>query len=80
VKAVEAGCAAFFGGGLKTGQVVGETDTRDERAQSGAISFQNVMATLYSVLGIDRNTTLPDFTGRPQFLLDENKPVKELQS
>jgi hypothetical protein len=76
----EAGCAVFFGGGLKMGQVVGETDTRGERAKSGAISFQNVMATLYSVLGIDLSTTLPDFTGRPQFILDDNKPIKELQS
>jgi hypothetical protein len=76
----DAGCAVFFGGGLKTGQAVGETDTRGERAKSGAISFQNVMATIYDVLGIDLNTTLPDFTGRPQFILDDNKPIKELQN
>jgi hypothetical protein len=76
----DAGCAVFFGGGLKTGPVVGETDTRAERAKSGAISFQNVIATIYSVLGVDLNTALPDFTGRPQFVLDDNKPIKELQS
>jgi hypothetical protein len=74
----DAGCAVFFGGGLKMGQVIGETDTRGERAKSGTMSFQNVMATIYSVLGIDLSTTLPDFTGRPQFILDDNKPIKEL--
>lgn len=74
----DAGCAVFFGGGLKMGQVIGETDAGGERAKIGAMSFQNVMATIYSVLGIDLTTTLPDFTGRPQYILDDNKPIKEL--
>ena len=74
----DAGCVAFFGGGLKMGQVIGETDGRGERAKSGATTFQNVMATIYNFLGIDLNATIPDFSGRPQFLLDDNKPIKEL--
>jgi hypothetical protein len=74
----DAGCAVFFGGGLKMGQVIGETDERGERAKSKVMSFQNLVATIYSVLGIDLNTTIPDFTGRPQYILDDNKPVKEL--
>ena len=76
----DAGCAVFAGGGLKMGQVIGETDVRGERAKSGATSFQNVIATIYSVLGINLEATIPDFTGRPQFLLDDNKPIKELLS
>ncbi len=74
----DAGCAIFFGGGLKSGLVVGETDSRGERAKTGATHFQNLIATIYKVLGIEPNTTLADFTGRPQFLLDVNAPVKEL--
>jgi hypothetical protein len=74
----DAGCAVLFGGGLKAGIVVGETDSRGERAKTGATSFQNVIATIYTVLGVDPKTTLADFTGRPQFLLDDNKPIKEL--
>jgi hypothetical protein len=74
----DAGAILMAGGGLKTGQVVGETDSRAERAKSGSISFQNVVATIYHVLGIDPTTTLPDFTGRPQYLLDHPDPVKEL--
>ncbi len=74
----DAGCAAFFGGGLKMGQVIGETDAIGARAKSGATTFQNVMATIYSFLGIDLNTTIPDFSGRPQFILDDNKPIREL--
>jgi hypothetical protein len=74
----EAGCAVLFGGGLKMGQVLGETDSRAERARAGSINFQNIMASMYSVLGVDPAQTLPDFTGRPTFLLDECKQVEGL--
>jgi uncharacterized protein (DUF1501 family) len=74
----EAGCAVLSGGGLKMGQVVGETDSRVERAKSGSISFQNIMATIYHVLGIDTAAQLPDFNGRPQNLLDDREPIREL--
>ncbi len=74
----DAGCALFFGGGLKTGQVIGETDSRAERSVNGTISFQNIMATIYHVLGIDLDIKLPDFNGRPQHLLDDRTPIREL--
>ena len=74
----DAGCILLAGGGLKVGQVVGETDRRGERAKSGAMSFQNLMATVYTVLGINPNATLPDFGGRPTHLLDDHYPIKEL--
>jgi hypothetical protein len=74
----DAGCAVLFGGGLKMGQVVGETDARAERARSGSISFQNIVATIYHVLGIDTRTQLEDFKGRPQNLLDDREPIGEL--
>jgi hypothetical protein len=74
----DAGSVIMAGGGLKMGQVIGETDSRGERAKSGRITFQNIMATIYHVLGIDPRTTLPDFTGRPQYLLDDHRPVREL--
>ena len=64
--------------GLKVGQVIGETDTRAEKSRSGHISFQNIVATLYHVLGIHPRATLPDFNGRPQYLLDNSQPVREL--
>ncbi|HUY90894.1 MAG TPA: DUF1501 domain-containing protein [Pirellulales bacterium] len=74
----EAGCMLFAGGGLRMGQVIGETDSRAERAKSGRIGFQNVMATVYHVLGIDPKVALPDFRGRPQYLLDDGEPIAEL--
>lgn len=74
----DAGCVLMAGGGLKMGQVIGETDTRAEKSRTGHISFQNIVATLYHVLGINPRATLPDFNGRPQYLLDDPRPVREL--
>jgi hypothetical protein len=74
----EAGCAVFCGGGLAMGQVIGETDSRAERCRAGKISFQNVLATIYHVLGMDPGLRLTDFNGRPQYLLDDREPIAGL--
>jgi hypothetical protein len=73
-----AGFALFAGGGLRVGQVVGETDSRAEYPRSRAVGAQNVLATLYHALGIDPGQTLPDFSGRPMRLLDDGTPIAEL--
>lgn len=74
----EAGCAVVFGGGLKMGQVIGATDRKAERSVDGKISFQNIMSTIYGVLGVNVDLKLPDFNGRPQHLLDDRNPIREL--
>jgi len=74
----DAGSMLFAGGGLQMGQVIGATDSRAERSKSGTMSFQNVMATLYGVLGVDLSRTLTDFNGRPQNILEDKIPIKEL--
>jgi len=74
----DAGFALFAGGGFKTGQVVGETDSRGERPKTRALGPQNVLGTLYHALGIDPEAQLPDFNGRPMKLLDNGEPIAEL--
>src|SRR5262249_43401577 len=74
----DAGCALFFGGGLRMGQVIGATDARAEQSKSGTTSFQNIMATIYQVLGVDPSVKLPDFNGRPQYVLEDREPIAEL--
>ena len=74
----DAGCVLMAGGGLRMGQVVGETDTRAEQSKSGHITFQNIMATIYGVLGVDPHAAIADFSGRPQYLLDDPRPIREL--
>jgi hypothetical protein len=74
----DSACALFAGGGLKVGQVVGATDSRCVRPRTRAYGPQNVLATLYDVLGIDPSATVPDYTGRPMNVLDDPQPIAEL--
>jgi hypothetical protein len=74
----QSGFALLAGGGLTTGQVVGATDPRGERPQGKPYTPQNVLATLYHVLGIDPETTINDHQGRPVYLLDDREKVAEV--
>jgi hypothetical protein len=74
----EAGFLWLAGGGLKTGQVIGATDARAERVVARPIRVSNVLATIYRVLGIDPATTFTDYNGRPQYVLEDREPVREL--
>lgn len=74
----QSGFALLAGGGLQTGQVVGATDARGESPKGTPNTPQNVLATLYHVLGIDPATTLLDHTGRPVYLLDDRRRIEEL--
>ncbi len=73
-------CALLAGGGMRHGQVIGSTDRLGGEAASRPVYFGEVHATLYHGLGIDVNkVTIPDFTGRPQFLVDNGlQPMREL--
>lgn len=67
------------GGGMRTGQVIGETDRHAATAISRPVTFQDVFATLYKNLGIDaRQVTLTDPQGRPQYVLEEGEPIHEI--
>jgi hypothetical protein len=73
-------CALLAGGGMKTGQVIGATDRIAGEAASRPVTYGELFATLYHNLGIDpTKATLPDLTGRPQFVVeDAAAPMKEL--
>ena len=73
------GPALMAGGGMKTGQVIGETDRVAGSAVSRPVHYKDIFATLYRNLGIDaRQITIDDPQGRPQYLLDEGEPLPEL--
>jgi hypothetical protein len=74
----QAGFTLLAGGGLRMGQVVGATDKQGGRPVDRAYTPQNVLATLYHVLGIDPHTMLTDHGGRPVPLLDDPRPIEEL--
>ena len=71
-------CAWLAGGGLKTGQAIGATNRLGEEPTERPVQMQEVVATLYHCMGIDTHSaTIPDPTGRPQFLVDHD-PIAEL--
>jgi hypothetical protein len=73
-------CALLAGGGMRTGQVIGATDRIGGEAVARPVTWGELFATLYHNLGIDaRRTTLPDLTGRPQYLAEGDAgPLPEL--
>ena len=73
------GPALLAGGGMRTGQVIGETDRIAGTAVSRPVHYKDIFATLYRNLGIDaRQITIDDPQGRPQYLLDDGEPLLEV--
>ncbi len=69
---------ALSGGGLKMGQVIGESDAKATRPASEAIGPQDLMATIFDVLGIDRELQFVNQSGRPVYMIEGGRPISEL--
>ena len=69
---------ALAGGGLKMGQVVGESSSKAEVPKTRPISPQDLMATVFHVLGLPQDLHYQDPTGRPMPMIDGGKPIAEL--
>lgn len=75
----EVGFGLVSGGGLKMGQVIGQTTRGAERSIGTPYTPSNMLATLYdNVLGINPAMTYPDFAGRPLYILDNREKIREL--
>jgi hypothetical protein len=66
------------GGGMRTGQVIGSTDSRGERPKDRPLTPNDLWATMYRHLGIDPALTFPDHAGRPMPILPFGEPIAEL--
>ncbi|HEV3342092.1 MAG TPA: DUF1501 domain-containing protein [Pirellulales bacterium] len=69
---------ALAGGGLPMGQVVGQSASKADVPQSNPIRPQDLMATVFHVLGIEPRTRFVNPAGRPVYLLEEGRPIFEL--
>jgi hypothetical protein len=69
---------ALAGGGLKMGQVVGESSEKAEVPKSTPITPQDLMATIFHVLGIPQDLQYKDQSGRPVSMITGGKPIAEL--
>ena len=70
--------ALIAGGGLRMGQVVGETNSKAEFPLHNPLTPQDLMATVYRHLGIDPAQTFADFSGRPVPILFSGRPIAQL--
>ncbi len=66
------------GGGLKTGQIVGASNPKGEVPADNPYRPENVLAVIYRHLGIDPKSTFRDLSGRPRYLLENDKLIDEL--
>lgn len=69
---------ALAGGGFKRGYVHGASDATGGDVEEGALSPENLAATLYTQIGIDPNSKLSTPDGRPVAIVYNGTAVKEL--
>ena len=69
---------ALAGGGLKMGQVVGESAAKVDVPKTTPIRPQDLMATVFHVLGVDPRTQYINQAGRPVYMVEDGKPIEEL--
>jgi hypothetical protein len=67
------------GGGMRTGQVVGSTNSRGEHPKDRPLTPNDLWATMFQHLGIEyAHTAFLDHTGRPMPILPYGTPIAEL--
>lgn len=69
---------ALAGGGLKMGQVVGESAEKVDVPKTTPIGPQDLMSTVFSVLGVDHRAQFVNQSGRPTYMIETGKPIEEL--
>ncbi len=67
-----------FGGGMRTGQVIGATSTKGEYPVDRPLTPNDLWATVFRHLRIDYSASFPDLHGRPMPILPFGEPIREL--
>jgi hypothetical protein len=73
----QCGFSLLFGGGTNRGAVVGSTDKHAAYPVDRPVSAGDMVATIYHLLGIDSQMTVPDLSGRPVYISHGGSPVFE---
>jgi len=69
---------ALAGGGLKMGQVVGESTAKVDRPKTTPITPQDLLATIFHVVGLDPHLQYTNQAGRPVSMIEHGQPIAEL--
>ncbi len=73
-----AACVTFSGGGVRVGQMIGETDWQAAYPVTHPYSPGDVLSTVYRFLGVDYHHTFRDASGRVFPVLNEGTPIQAL--
>ncbi|HSQ56391.1 MAG TPA: DUF1501 domain-containing protein [Gemmata sp.] len=71
----QCGFALFAGGGTKAGVVYGTSDRIAAYPADLPVSAGDLVATVYHLVGVDPEATVPDHTNRPTHISHGGKPV-----
>ena len=66
------------GGGLRMGQAIGSSDARAEYPRERPLTPEDILSTMYHVLGIDQNREYLNEAQRPIRILGTGTPIREL--
>jgi uncharacterized protein (DUF1501 family) len=69
---------ALAGGGLRMGQVIGQSTAKAETPKTRPISPQDLMATVFHVLGMPLDLAYSDPSGRPTPMINGGRVIQEL--
>lgn len=70
--------ALFSGGGLKMGQVIGQSSATGSAALTAPYEAPDLLATIYHVLGIDLALEFTNANGRPLPIISRGRPIAGL--
>lgn len=71
----QCGFSLLVGGGVKSGMVYGASDKIGAFPIDNPVAPADVVATIYSLLGIDPNLMVPDQLGRPRSISHGGEPI-----
>jgi hypothetical protein len=66
------------GGGVKRGLILGSSDALAELPKHRPISHQDVLATMYHLIGVDYTKSYQNEANRPVQILNIGQPIKEI--
>ena len=69
---------ALAGGGLRMGQVIGESTSKADAPKTQPITPQDLMSTVFHVLGVPQRIQFPSTSGRPVFMNEKGSPISDL--
>jgi hypothetical protein len=66
------------GAGVQKGLVYGASDAKGYGPTSHPVSPGDLISTIYAAMGIDSNTFIHDFTGRPRPMVPDGSPLRAI--